>query len=123
MQAHSFFQTAANVFANWEFVKKELKSIEGEASTDLVYAIVAKVLGEELVTMPSMDFLNFVHMKSGFNGWTDTQSWMGTVMHERDGDIIRVNNINQYHPVHYYDKSYATKELIEYYERRVLERS
>ena len=120
MQAHSFFQTAANVFANWNYVKRELKSVDSEASTDLVYAIVAKVLGEELVTMPSMDFINFVHMKSGFNGWSDARSWLDTVMHERDGDVIRINNLNQYHPVHYYDKSYATRELIEYYEQRVL---
>lgn len=117
-QAHSFFQTAANVFTNWEYVKSELKNVDCEASTDLVYALVAKVLGEELVTLPSMDFINFVHMKSGFNGWSDARSWLDTVMNERDGDVIRINNINQLDPVHYYDKTYATQELIEYYESR-----
>jgi hypothetical protein len=120
MQAHSFFQTAANVFANWDYVKNELKAMDCEATTDVVYALVARILGEEVVTMPSMDFLNFVHMKSGFNGWSDNRSWLDTVMSERDGDIIRINNLNQYAPVHYYDKSYATEELIQYYEQRVL---
>jgi len=78
------------------------------------------MMGKEAVTMPTMDFINFVHMKSGFNGWSDARSWLETVMNERDGDVIRINNINQYQPVHYYDKTYATKELIEYYEQRVL---
>ena len=75
-------------------------------------------MGPDLVNMPSMDFINFVHMKSGFNGWSDTRSWMDTVMHERDGDVMRINNLNQLSPVHYHDKAYATKELIEYYESR-----
>jgi hypothetical protein len=87
-------------------------------STDVVYAIAAKIMGEEAVTMPTMDFVNFVHMKSGFNGWSDAQSWLDTVINERDGDTIRINNINQYSPVHYYEKNYATRELIEYYESR-----
>ena len=72
--------------------------------------------------MPSMDFINFVHMKSSFNGWSDARSWIDTVMTERDGDVIRINNLNQYAPVHYHDKSYATRELIKYYEQRVLGR-
>ena len=59
-------------------------------------------------------------MKSGFNGWSDARSWLDTVMSERDGDVIRINNLNQYNPVHYYDKTYATQELIEYYEQRLL---
>jgi hypothetical protein len=78
------------------------------------------MVGEETVTIPSTDFLNFVHMKSEFNGWSDTKSWIDTVMNERDGDMIRINNLNQLDPVHYYDKTYATDELIEYYEQRVL---
>ena len=96
------------------------RSFEESPSTDVLYALAALKVGQETVTMPSMDFINFVHMKSGFNGWSDTQSWIDTVMNERDGDVIRINNINQYFPVHYYDKNYATDELIEYYEQRVL---
>jgi len=63
-----------------------------------------------------MDFVNFVHMKSGIQGWSDARSWINTVVSEREGNMIRINNLNQYHPVHYYDKNYATKELIKYYE-------
>lgn len=115
-----FFDRASDIFNNWTDVKSKLQKIDGAATTDVVYAIVALMMGEEQVTMPSMDFINFVHMKSGFNGWSDNRSWIDTVMNERDGDVIRINNLNQYSPVHYHDKTYATKELIEYYEQRVL---
>lgn len=114
-----FFKTAELIFHYWNDISAELTKCEEHASTDVVYAIAAQILGEELVTMPSMDFINFVHMKSGFNGWSDARTWLETVMSERDGDVIRINNLNQLAPVHYYDKTYATQELIEYYESRI----
>jgi hypothetical protein len=118
--AANFFVTASKVFEHWSVIQENLKQIDGPPTTDVVYAIAALILGEESCTMPRMDFLNFVHMKSGFNGWSDSQGWLDTVIHELDGDMIRINNINQLSPVHYHDKKYATKELIEYYEQRVL---
>ena len=118
-EARDFFEAARYIQYEWETVSKGLnKCFEAELSTDVLFALAALMIGEETVTMPSMDFINFVHMKSGFNGWNDTRSWVDTVMSERDGDIIRINNLNQYDPVHYYDKTYATRELIEYYESR-----
>jgi len=119
--AKQFFHLADYVFKDWDLIKLRLKDVELdlEPTTDVVYALVALMMGDEAVTIPSMDFLNFVHMKSGFNGWSDARSWLETVMHERDGDVIRINNLNQYYPVHYHDKSYCTKELIEYYEQRL----
>ena len=121
--AADFFDAAKSITAGWDYVKSGLKKCHEESpSTDVLYALAALKVGQETVTMPSMDFINFVHMKSAFNGWSDTQSWIDTVMNERDGDVIRINNLNQYSPVHYYDKNYATDELIEYYEQRVLGR-
>ena len=119
--ARDFFSVARQVFSHWAQISQELRLYDSIVpSTDLVYAITAQILGPEKVTMPSMDFINFVHMKSGFNGWSDATNWLDIVMNERDGDVIRINNLNQYQPVHYYDKRYATKELIEYYESRIL---
>ena len=120
-ESTDFFSIANSVFHNWVMISQELRQFDTIVpSTDVVYSITAEIMGRETVTMPSMDFINFVHMKSGFNGWSDARSWIDTVMNERDGDVIRINNLNQYAPVHYYDKSYATRELIEYYEQRVL---
>ena len=119
--ARQFFDLAAYIFQSWDLVKRLLKDVDLDLkpTTDVVYALTALILGEEAVTIPSMDFINFVHMKSGFNGWSDARSWLDTVMHERDGDVIRINNLNQYAPVHYHDKTYATQELIKYYEQRL----
>jgi hypothetical protein len=119
--AHNFFEAAQYIQINWTHVREGLKNcVEETPSTDVLYALAAVMVGEETCTMPSMDFINFVHMKPGFNGWSDTRSWMDTVVHERDGDVIRINNLNQLDPVHYQDKTYATRELIEYYEQRLL---
>ena len=118
-EAHNFFAAAQLVWTHWSTIKSQLKNCTEETpSTDVMYALAAVMVGADECTMPSMDFLNFVHMKSGFNGWSDSYSWLDTVVTERDGDIIRINNINQYHPVHYHDKTYANQELIEYYESR-----
>ena len=118
-EAAQFFEVAEHIQTNWELVKAGLKKCtEEKPSTDVLYALAALMVGEETCTMPSMDFINFVHMKSGIQGWSDLHSWLETVVDERDGDIIRINNLNQYDPVHYYDKNYATEELIKYYESR-----
>lgn len=117
--AKNFFEAARYIQQYWSHVRTGLKKcFEEDPSTDVLYALAALMVGEETCTMPSMNFINFVHMKSATNGWSDSRSWVETVMNERDGDVIRINNLNQYNPVHYYDKTYATKELIEYYESR-----
>ena len=123
-EATDFFNMAEIISQDWATISQELKGCTEELpSTDVLYALTALVYGEEICTMPSLVFINFTHMKSGFYGWSDSRSWLETVMNERDGDIIRINNLNQYNPVHYYDKTYANQELIKYYEQRILERS
>lgn len=117
--AAEFFEAARYIQHEWAHVKAGLKKcLEEQPSTDVLYGLAALMVGEETCTMPSMDFINFVHMKPGFQGWHDGIPWTETVVHEMDGDVIRVNNINQYYPFHYQDKNYATQELIEYYESR-----
>ena len=113
-----FFDVARQIFENWDAVKAELKNCDDEyPTTDVVYALTAKIIADCYI--PTMDFVNFVHMKSGMQGWSDDQPWTEYAVHERNDDMIRINNLNQLHPVHYHEKSYATDELIEYYERRI----
>ena len=115
-----FFDLARQVFENWDDVKQQLKNCEDDyATTDVAYALVSSIMDTPCYN-PSMDFINFVHMKSGIQEWSDDQPWTDYCVHERNGDMIRINNINQLHPVHYYEKSYATDELISEYERRVI---
>lgn len=116
-----FFVVAQQLSLNWTDVRDDvLKNCREEyPSTDVLYAVTARTIGEDLCTLPSMDFINFVHMKPGIQGWSENRPWYETVIAERDGDMIRINNLNQYSPVHYYDKNYATNELIKYYEHRI----
>lgn len=114
-----FFALAKDIFENWDAVKAELKHCDDPyPTTDVVYALAAKIMDTPCYN-PSLDFVNFVHMKSGMQGWSDEQDWTEYCVHERNGDMIRINNINQLHPVHYHVKDFATDELIEYYEQRV----
>jgi|TARA_B110000211_G_scaffold50669_1_gene55580 hypothetical protein len=115
--ASEFFEIAEQVFKQWETVKENI--LKGfsyeEASTDVVYAITAKTLGVELCTLPDCDFINFTHMKNAINDWPDDKSWTEMIMTEIDLPMIRINNVNQYHPVHYQDKNWLTDEMIERY--------
>lgn len=118
--ASDFFLTAKRILRNWDYLKNNvLKNCrEDTPSTDVLYALTAKVLGIEKCTVPTLDFVNFVHMKLDINGWGNSDtSWQDMVMSERDGYMIRIHNLNQYHPLHYYDKKYATEEIINEYER------
>ena len=118
-EAAEFFWYAEKIFSEWETVSSTLlKNYRNEdPSTDVVYALVAKILGEDVCTLPSIDFINFVHMKPDVNGFSKTVAWPDLVVCETDLPMVRINNVNQYHPLHYHDKNWVTDELIKEYER------
>lgn len=115
-----FFSKAREVFENWQDIKEyALKNCrEDTPSTDVLYAITAQLTNPELSTLPSADFINFVHMKPGIQEMSDASPWYESLIGERDADMIRINNLNQYSPVHYFDKEYVTHEIVKEYELR-----
>jgi hypothetical protein len=116
--AKNFFDTVKKIFADWDIVKTKIKNCrEDIPSTDLVFAIAAQIIGREHCTIPSADFINFVHMKPAINGFDKDLTSSEAFVTEFDNGMIRVNNINQYHPFHYFDKDFITKEMIDYYEK------
>ena len=116
--ANSFFEIARMIYQDWESVRdRALKNCRDPLpTTDLVYAIAANLIGIENCTLPDCDFINFVHMKNSINNWPESKSWTQMVMSEFDLPMIRINNINQYHPLHYQDKTWITEEIIERFE-------
>ena len=65
--AHKFFEVARYIQQEWAHVSTHLKKcFEEQPSTDVLYGLTALMVGEEICTMPSMDFLNFVHMDIKF---------------------------------------------------------
>jgi len=115
--AHDFFSKARQVWQNWESVTAQLKNYRDEGpSTDLVYAITANIVGIESCTLPECDFINFTHMKNAINRWNTSTSWSDIVLSEVDTPMIRINNVNQYHPLHYQNKEWITDDTIERFE-------
>lgn len=113
-----FFTVARYVFENWEAVASQLQHCDTKVpSTDIVYSIAAKMIGYEQCCIPTMDFVNFVHMKPGIQNWSDDIPWTEQVVNELDNNMLRINNINQIAPVHYYEKSFANV-LKEHYESK-----
>lgn len=119
-EAAGFFESARYIQDNWGNVKRGLKNcIEQEPSTDVLYALAAVMVGQESCTMPSMDFLNFVHLKPAINGVEETVQVTDRLLTEFDRGMIRINNVNQLQPLHYYEKDFVTPEMREWYESRI----
>lgn len=116
--ARDFFDTAKKIYSNWNCIVDVLKNCrEPIPSTDIVFALAARIIGEELCTIPSADFINFVHMKPGINGFGEDLKFDEVFVTEFDQGMIRINNVNQYHPLHYYNKNFVTEQMLEYYEQ------
>ena len=115
-EATQFFTLAEQIFKNWAHLRDNvlLNCCDNNPTTDVVYALTAKLLGIEDCTLP-MDFINFVHMKPAINKWTSTP-WPELVICETDLPMVRIANTNQYHPIHYHEKSWVTDELVKEYE-------
>lgn len=114
--ATNFFKIASLIFEKWNDVKVNLLGCDDEyPSTDVVYGLCAKIIGEENCTLPSCDFINFVHMKPAINEFNEQFDFTEVFVTEFCDGIIRVNNINQYHPFHYYSKNFPTKEMYDYF--------
>ena len=118
--AHSFFNLTKQLYANWEYISTTvLKNCRDKnPTTDVVYALAAKIIGVENTTLPSLDFINFVHMKPGINNWPN-DLWHEIVNYELDLPMVRIAHTNQYHPIHYYCKDWITDEIVEEYENEL----
>jgi hypothetical protein len=118
--AKNFFDTAKKIYSNWNTIVNELKNCrESVPSTDVVFALAARIVGEELCTLPTANFINFVHMKPAINKFNEDLTFDEVFVTEFDQGMIRINNINQYHPLHYYNKNFNTDELIKFYEQHL----
>ena len=104
--AKEFFGLVRNIFENWEGFRKLLKFAEDSASTDVVYAMAAQIMGPERVTLPAGLGPTMVHMKRYINGlhgedWTRELIW--------ESDPFRINTIAQWGFVHYHKKEWRVE--------------
>lgn len=104
--AQEFFGLVQNIFENYTEFKKLLKFPEDVASTDLVYAITAQIMGPEQVTLPLGLGPTIVHIKRYINK-LQTEDWTKELIWENDP--FRINTIAQWGFVHYHQKEWTNE--------------
>ena len=103
--ARDFFHWVREIFSNWHQYRCLLKFPDDVPSTDLVYAMVAQIMGPETVTMPFASYPRIVHMKQHHAGlvskdWTQELTW------EYHDHELRVNTMAQWGAFHYHIKEW-----------------
>ena len=104
--AQRLFSLARSIYLNWDDLKTQLAKTDDPGSTDMVFALAAKILGPELVTLPT-DVFRMAHLKPSMCGLLETQPWHTQLMWDLDADGMRIAGWQQNYPVHYHDKDFA----------------
>lgn len=113
--AQQVFDLVKTIHSNWDSVCTGLRQCQDPGSNDLVFAIAARLIGEELVTLPGETF-GFVHMKPAINDLTENLAWHKWFTTEVNPPSIRIGGFEQMYPVHYQDKDWASDDIIRKYE-------
>jgi hypothetical protein len=101
--AQQFFQYVRDIFENWDCYKTLLKFPDQEPTTDVVYAIAAVIVGDDLCTLPSNIGPSIVHMKRHIIP-TLTSDWTQELIWENINPGLRINTVAQWGLVHYHHK-------------------
>jgi len=102
------FQLAEAIYTNWPIFRDQLlkNCREDQPSTDVVFAVAARLLGVEQCTNPALDYPSFVHMKGAINGLDASADWQAVFPHELYNNHLMINFTRQTWPVHYYQKTF-----------------
>ena len=114
-----FFIYAKYIFEHWDMVKNNLlkNCHDAQPTTDVVFAIAALMLGEDLCTNPTLSYPTFAHMKGAINGWGTNTDWTKALYAQLDDDLhLTVGFTRQQYPFHYYQKKFVTPDIIQKYE-------
>ena len=103
--AQEFFNLVRDIFANWTDYRKLLKMPDDEATTDVVYAMAAVIMGPERVTLPVGLGPSIVHMKKYLNPIA-TDNWTQELVWESTGTGLRINTVAQWGLFHYHVKDW-----------------
>lgn len=108
-----FFQAAELIYQHWPIFRDQVLTNcrEDLPSTDVVFAIAARIIGEELCTIPALDYPSFVHMKGAINRLNADTDWRTAYANEMDGTDIFIGFTRQQWPVHYYQKDFLNERI------------
>jgi len=107
--AREFFRLVQNIFLNWTHYRKLLKRPDELATTDVVYAMAAVIMGTERVTLPAGLGPTIVHMKRHINPIA-TDNWTKELIWENTEPGMRINTVAQWGLVHYHVKDWKLYE-------------
>lgn len=104
--AREFFALVRAIFEDWSLYRQLLKFSDDEPTTDVVYAMAAKIIGSERVTLPVGYGPTIVHMKRHVIGarsddWTDELIW------ERHDQELSIQTLRQWGFFHYHIKDWS----------------
>lgn len=106
--AAEFFKLVREIFENWSQYQKIIRCYDTEqATTDVVYAIAAKIMGPERCTLPWFTDMSMIHMKKMINQGMQ-EDWTREYIYEISQETFRINTIPQLYPVHYHVKSFSS---------------
>jgi len=105
--AQEFFGLVRGIFQHWDHYRTLLRFPDEHATTDVVYAMAAEIMGRERVTLPAGLGPSIVHMKSGINP-IQTSDWTQELVWETDP--VRINTVAQWGLVHYHKKNWLLDE-------------
>ena len=103
--AQEFFEWVRRIFENWPQYRTLLKFPDETATTDVVYAMAAQIMGPERVTLPTGVGPNIVHMKRYINP-IQTDNWTRELVWEHTGPGVRINTVAQWGMFHYHVKNW-----------------
>jgi hypothetical protein len=100
-----FFDYVKDIFEHWSTYKTLLKFPDEHATTDVVYAMVAAIMGVERITLPVGVGPSMVHMKryilpTMIENWTEELVW------EKTNPGLRIQTVAQSGFVHYHIKDW-----------------
>ena len=104
--AQDFFMIVRSIFEHWAEYRTLLKFPDEEATTDVVYAMAAQIIGVENCTLPAGLGPQIVHMKKYINpiqgtDWTQELVW--------ENNPLRINTVAQHGFVHYHVKEWINE--------------
>lgn len=103
--AYRFFRAAKGITIDWCWIAKDhlIKNEDPVIRTDEVFALAAKIVGEEQVTWPAA-FPTFVHMKEELNSLFTDKPWHEQLPCYWENRKFFVGNYQQSLPFHYHRK-------------------
>ena len=113
--AAEFFYLVRTFFEQWTTVRQTLKYCDSvTANTDMIYAMAAKYIGVDRVTLP-FAWPAMTHMKPAVNFLkTEARPWTAEMVWELIEGRLRINTVEQQGIVHYHHKAFA-QQLEEHY--------